>query len=128
VAQIDLSELFTDGDLCDSFQVMRRQSSVDLNGIQEIFTTQTFTAWGSVQPLSSRTLQIMPDLVNAEGAIEIWTSSDIRTSTKGFLPDLIPWQGALYEVIGPIQGWQNFGGGFTHLVATLFQQTGDLAP
>jgi hypothetical protein len=128
MANIDLSDLFNDFDLTDPIPLIRRKSFVDDNGLNQLIEYPPVQIFGSVQPPSGRTLKLMPDLLQADGAIEIWTSSALQSASKNLYGDIIIWQNSRYEVLGPVDDWQNFGGGFTHVVATLKQQAGELAP
>jgi hypothetical protein len=127
VAFLDLSDLFIDLDLCDAIYLVRRTSSVDNNGINQIIALPQVTIYGSVQPASGRTLALHPDLSEADGVIEIWTASPAQSATKLLYSDIIEWGGTQYEILQS-DDFHNFGGGFYHVVATLYKQTADLPP
>lgn len=103
----------------DRFQYIRRVELVSKHGRSELHST-VHKALGSIQPASGRTLRIMPHLVNIAGTIEIWTKAALQTTTERTQADLIIWQGSHYIIAEKLDDWQNFRGGYTHAVCTLY--------
>lgn len=125
MAEIDVTDLLSDPDFCDSFTVTRRNSEVDDQGYLQMVSTELPNIIGSVQPASGRTLQLRPDLANVNGVIEIWSVFDFQTDTDRAKSDLIQWRGDTYICEGPVQNFQNFGAGYTRIVASLYKTIGD---
>jgi hypothetical protein len=128
MANLDVTDLLADPDTCDPFQVIRRPSVIGADGRTTITPTAPIECYGSVQPASGRTLQLMPDLANVDGVIEIYTTAALQTDTANFKADIVMWNCEAYVVNGMISSWQNFGYGFGRYIATLFDQTGGIPP
>jgi hypothetical protein len=118
LANLDVSELLDDPDFCDHFRFIRRIETVDDKG-RAVATERRLYGYGSVQPLSGRTLQLMPALANVSGSIEIWTKTPLQTQTKTLMPDVVEWRGNHYLISAIPGDFSNFGRGFQRYVGTL---------
>ena len=118
MANLDITELLSDPDLCDRFQYVRQTEQVDANGYAQR-NAITRRAYGSVQPASGQTLKLFPNLTNVTGAIEIWTKAPLQIATATLQSDLVLWKNATYIVAERLDDWTHFGVGFVHAVCTL---------
>ncbi len=118
MANLDITELLSDPDLCDCFQYVRRLEQVDTKGRAQN-NRVIKKAYGSVQPASGQTLKLFPNLTNVSGSIEIWTKAPLQIATTTLQADLILWKNSTYIVAERLDDWQHFGAGFCHAVCVL---------
>jgi hypothetical protein len=116
MATLDVGWVLADPAFSDSFQVRRYEESTGSNG--RISATQTqplMDASGSVQPAEPMKLQREDDQDYVVAVIEIITSFALRSSSMGFKPDVVIWNGGEYAVtsVNPYR----FGSGFFECVA-----------
>jgi hypothetical protein len=116
MAEIDVTEILDDPDLADTFVVTRTQQINDNHGRAVALQPVKSTVVGVVQPMSGRALQMMPDMVNVSGAIEVWTRFRLEGPSENTQADVITWQGRNYMVQNA-QAFTNFGQGYVHAVA-----------
>jgi hypothetical protein len=119
---IDVVDILTDPDIAnDVFQASRAQQIIDSNGRVTAVAPRVFpNLVGSVQPMSGRTLNMMPDMVNVSGAIEIWTQFRLEGPSDTTQADVVTWNGRDYLVVNA-QSYTNYGRGFVHAVCQLMQ-------
>src|SRR3954466_5186053 len=98
MAFLDVSELMSDPDLCSTFVVTRAQQTIDDKGRGGLGGSTTRTIIGVVLPASGRTMNIMPDLTNVNGVIEIWTKYRLEGPSDTTQADIITWQGRRYII------------------------------
>jgi hypothetical protein len=118
VAEIDVTEILADPDLADSFVVTRTRQITDTHGRTVALQPSTTTVVGVVQPMSGRTLNMMPDMVNVSGAIELWTTYRLEGPSETTQSDVVTWQGRNYMVQN-VQPFTNYGQGYVHAVCQL---------
>lgn len=123
MAEIDVSDLLTDPDFVDTFDVIRRKETVVPGGRPTFDTTIFKDVVGSVQPASGRMLRQLPDAARVEGAIEVYTTFELAEQTKTTTADGLIWAGQQY-IVTRLDPWQNFGNGYTHAVCTLQRLVG----
>lgn len=117
--EIDVSDLLDDPDFINSFVVTRRRQTVDGHGRTQTSGVTT-AAYGSVQPIRPRTMEVMPDYVNVSGAIEIFTRYRLEGPSEGGSPDEVMWKNRRYRV-AEVEDWGHAGSGFIHAVCELLQ-------
>lgn len=122
MATIDVSELLSDPDFESSFEVIRSIETVGSDG-RAVFTTTDFDACGVIQPASGRSLQLLPDSVRIEGAIQIWTQQTLHMNDGDHSADIIKWQHRHY-IVSNIQDFSNYGEGYLQAVCTLHDLVG----
>ena len=110
---IDVTDIILDPDIAgEQFTVIRRVETVTSAGIRTN-TTQSITAWGSVQPVESSRDFEGEYQVQVE-AIKVVTNFMLRAaSTLGgrtFDPDYVVWRGDNY-VVKTSQDYSRYGAG-----------------
>lgn len=115
MAEIDVSDILSDDDFQDTFQVVRNAETVDDNGRAQLTPKPSRPIPGVVQPGSGQTLQIMPELARTAGVIEIWTQYNLQGETDTTDPDTVLWNGKHYTV-SHTDPWSNWGAGWVHAV------------
>jgi hypothetical protein len=120
MALLDVSELMWDPDFCDEFTYVRNFVTINNYG-EAVQTPTTLTAYGSIQPINSRTYDIFPDLTRISGSLECYTTTALTcVSTNPLASDLVLWNGLTYVVQAISSDYSNWGGG--HYVAVLALQ------
>lgn len=114
---LDVTDLMTDPDLASQFRVIRSQETIDEHGRPQ-FTPRNYVTYGSVQPASGRTLQLLPDLANVSGSIEIYTRFRLQENDGTFAADQVVWQNKTYLIMTVVD-WSAFGRGWVRAVGTL---------
>lgn len=109
MALIDVAELLTDPDFCDEYTIQRVTQSIDNNG-RAVESIMDAPGYGSVQPVSSATLELFPDLVRASGQLQVFTRDILRSATAATAPDGIIWRGLNYRVQA-LSEWPHAGVG-----------------
>jgi hypothetical protein len=113
---LDLTELLNDPDLAgESFTVLRREQVITSQGRGSV-QTSTFTAVGSVIPLSDQPMQRGPDQQTLPRLLQVITQFRLRGVSKDpqgndYQPDLIVWNGDNY-VVNKVYDWSHYGAGF----------------
>lgn len=118
MAGIDVTELLSDPDFCDTFTVTRDVETVGTNGRATIATTVFPSVVGVVTAGQGSMLKQFPELTRVEGAVMIHTTFELRAETAASKADRIEWRGNDYRVT-MVNNWMNFGRGFTTAVANL---------
>jgi galactose-6-phosphate isomerase len=122
VARIDVTELLTDPDFADTFTLVRTAQSVDDHG-RSVFTETPYLLVGVVQSASGRSLEYLPDMSRASGAIEVYCKFYMQVASDGYAADRVQWNGKTY-IVTHIDDWTNYGSGFTRALCILQPLTG----
>lgn len=114
---LDVTELLSDPDLCDVFDVYRRTETVGSNGRST--TTEAVTAGvvGVVTPGDSGDLLRKDDSQMTSRIITISTTFRLRASGDGFQPDVVLYDGVRFTVKA-VKLWNRFGAGYIKAAAT----------
>src|ERR1700757_3909020 len=118
MAELDVSELMNDPDFVSTFYVTRTQQVVDAHGRAQDGTASRQKLIGVVLPISARTMNIMQDSINVNGAIEIYTKYRLEGPSQTTKPDTVEWQGNTY-LVANVQPYTAFGAGHVHAVCQL---------
>lgn len=111
MALIDVSELLSDPDFIDPFQVIRRSATVDSKGKNILTESAPIDVEGSVQAGDGDTLKRLPDGAQLSSTITIYTQTPIYADPVGGYGDIILWKGQRYQVENSMP-WDNYGGGY----------------
>jgi hypothetical protein len=113
---IDVSDLLLDGDLTDTFTVIRRLQSVNENGETSVVTSTLNNVLGIVSPTANNELVVQDALQTQGKTLNVVTKFRLRGATQDttgaqYQPDLIVWNLDTYE-IKLLQDFSNYGDGF----------------
>lgn len=67
-------------------------------------STSQFAITASVQPVTGRDLQVLPEAQHAEDVRVVYATTEIKTQEAGFEPDQISIDGALWKVVN-VEKW-----------------------
>jgi len=120
MAELDVSELMTDPDFITKkpFTVIRKQQVVDQHGRAQPGQTNMQQVIGAIYPISARTMNLMQDQINVNGAIEIYTKYRLEGPSNTTYGDTIEYAGNTY-LVANVQWYGDFGAGFVHAVCQL---------
>lgn len=107
---IDTTELLFDPDFVDALTLIRRVPSVDSFG-QSSTTDTPFATIGSIQPITGKAAQRLPEELQFSDVRSFWIKATIQTDGSGIYPDLISWNGENYA-IKIVFAWTNWGAGW----------------
>lgn len=114
---IDVNDVLVSLDIaCQAFSVIRRQETLT-KGRAALTETMIPGLLGAVQPLGDNSLLREEQFSTSNNGIEVWTATRLfgvaKSGGQEFQPDLILWDGNYYEV-KIVDGWNDFGSGFSH--------------
>lgn len=112
MARIDTSELLFDDDFVDTVQLIRRTSSVNAKGRNEVTESAPVKVLMSVQGVQTKDFMRNPELVDLRGVKSVWYSGPLLASTDGAYSDIIVISGVRYQVVKIDEDYLNFGGGY----------------
>lgn len=118
MANLDVTELMSDPDFVSPFTVTRQGQLIDSFGRRGVSSTRKQKIFGSIQPVSARTMEVQPNLTNVSGAIEIWTQFRLEGPSTTTEADTVTWNGNDYVVVN-VESFTNFGRGYVHAIAQL---------
>jgi galactose-6-phosphate isomerase len=118
MAELDVSELMTDPDFVSSFTVIRAGQTIDEHGRAQVAAQAPKKILGAVFPISARTMNMMPDYVNVNGSIEIYTKFRLEGPSTTTQADTVIWQGNTY-LVANVQSYSHFGAGHIRAVCQL---------
>lgn len=111
MAEIDVTELFTDPDFVDEMQIVRRKAAVNSRGENMVKET-TIEAVGSIQPTDGKTLQRLPEALRLKNLSTFWVRGVINTTQGCAYPDVLVFKGRRYQV-EHVFDWTNWGAGWS---------------
>ena len=114
---LDVTEILSDPDLADLFDVIRRTEVVGATGRSTLTEVTTVGVAGVVTPGDPGNLLRKDDSQMTSRVISISTTYRLRASGEGFQPDILLYDGVRYTVKAT-QLWTRFGAGFVNAVAT----------
>jgi hypothetical protein len=115
MAQLGVSELFSDPDFIDPITIIVRQTAVNSFG-ENLVTESSCAAFGSVQPASGKVLNRLPEAMRLADMSSFWVKSPIPISGGGKYPTILVFRGKRYQV-QVVFDWSNFGPGYSEGVA-----------
>jgi hypothetical protein len=95
---LDVSELLTDPDLCDNFELIRRAEVVNAKGRVSTADTTVPDLLGVFTFEGPQKVMRDPMLTNAPRRIFLATQFAIRSASTGFQPDVVLWNGGRFTV------------------------------
>lgn len=121
MALVDVSDLLSDTDFCDSFIVVKRVATVNEFGETNITELQEATV-GVVQNSAQESLAFMESGVQLSVSIKVYTKKALSAQSEGRLADIIVWCGERY-IVKSVQPWYNYGVGYCRAVCILEQES-----
>ena len=106
---LNVSELLSDPDFAQPFQIQRSTGSFQLGGFAQ--TTTTLAAVGVILPASEREIQMAPEGDRVTGMISIRTATPLlltHADGRAGLSDVILWRGESYRLL-KLWPYQDFG-------------------
>jgi hypothetical protein len=107
---IDVSEILVDPDMVDPVVIIHRMAIIDDYG-QNKLTEQGVPTYGSVQPISGKTLQRLPEELRIANVMSFWVKGTIVSDGKCQYPDVLNFRGSRYAV-QTIFDWTMWGEGY----------------
>ena len=107
---IDISDVLCDPDMVDPIIHIYRSSCVNSLGQNEL-TEQGTPTFGSVQSVSGKTLQRIPEAFRVVGVMSFWIKGKIITDGRGRYPDVLVFRGDRY-LVQVVFDWTNWGQGW----------------
>lgn len=117
MALIDTSELLVDPDFTDTATLIRRSSSVNTFGENELTETSSLITV-VVQPGDKDMLERVPDAVRLMDTITVYYRGELLLESVDGYPDIIVWQGQRWQVKATT-GFGNWGVGYTKTLCML---------
>lgn len=118
MAELDVSDAFGP-ELLDQFKYRRRTEEVDSNG-EAVITSATLRGVGVICRAGQNDLERLPEFDAAKSYISVVTQTRLRGVSRQygtqFKPDLIEWQGSIFQV-ETIEPYTHFGSGFVQAIA-----------
>lgn len=114
---LDVTAILSDPDLSDTFDVIRRNETVDPATGRSVTTELRIpNIAGVVTPGDQGSLLRKDDSSSSDRVISIATVYRLRSIGAGFQPDVVLYDGIRFTVKAA-QYWHRFGQGFTNAVA-----------
>ena len=110
MGQIDVSDILCDPDFVSPATIIRRQSTVDNFGQNQLKEVGEGT-FGCVQPVTGKTLQRLPEALRVVDVMSFWVKGKIVSDGKCRYPDLIVVKGVRYAV-QVVFDWTSWGQGW----------------
>lgn len=111
MAQISVTELMTDPDFVDQMQLVTRTPIVNARGENQL-QESAINSIGSIQPISGRVVQKMPESFKVENVQSFWFKGKIIASAPGKYSSILVFKGFRYQV-RLVFDWSHFGEGYT---------------
>lgn len=110
MGNIDVTEILVDPDFIDPLVLIHRKPIVDSYG-ENTLTEQPVSTFGSVQPVSGKTLQRLPEALRVANVSSFWIKGKIVSDGSCQYPDVISFRGSRYAV-QMVFDWTNWGEGW----------------
>lgn len=111
MAQIDVTELFTDPDFVDEMTLVTRVSAV--NSLGENFIKETACqSVGSIQPTDGPTMKRLPQALQNENVSSFWFKGDLGNTDGCKYPSILVFKGSRFQVRS-VFDWNNWGSGWS---------------
>lgn len=111
MAQIDVSDILSDPEFSDTITVVKRASSVNGFGENQITETNIDTI-GCVQPASGRVIQRLPEALRVANVSSFWVRAELVPADAGAYPCVLIFNGQRFQVQSVLD-WTNFGPGWS---------------
>jgi hypothetical protein len=123
MAGIDVNDVLVDPLLSTTFDVIRRQETVDAMG-RAVITETLYEGQQGIITWERGTIQRMPDGTLAQQVLNVVTPFSLRDASVGWQADQIIWGGETY-LVTMLKPNRHFGRGFTRAVAMTTRATDD---
>ena len=117
---LDVSEILSDPDLSDTFDVTRSTQTVNSNGLASVTQATTTGIAGVVTFDKNYVLQRQAQGSHIEGAIIIHTTFRLTNGTGAADADIVTWNGRQYTVV-MVSDWSRYGAGFVSATCDLLK-------
>jgi hypothetical protein len=122
MAQISVNELLVDPDFSDNFTLIQRGAAIGPYGETVITEKVIEKVVGVVQSGSTDDLVIAPNGARLSDIITVYYPSELSVERPGNgYSDIIVWKGRRYSVQDIVGDWNNYGRGYTKVLAVLEQ-------
>lgn len=111
MALLDVSEILTDPDLVDLFNVRRRSETVDIHGRSTVSETMFPQIAGVVTAISPNDLDRREDYQSMSRSISVVCRFRLHGETEGNQPDIVVWRGDNF-IVKHVDPYPQFGRGF----------------
>lgn len=122
MALLDVSEILTDPDLIDSFNVRRRAETVDIHGRSTVSETLFPGVQGVVTAISPSDLDRRDDYEAMSRSISVVCRFRLHSETTGNQPDIVVWRGSNY-LVKHVDPYPQFGRGFIQAECSSMDKT-----
>jgi hypothetical protein len=119
---LDVTELLTDPDFMDLFDVIRR---LEVPGANGVMTTQdtTYKGVGGVVTASTPSdLERAEDYQTMTRSISVVTKFQLQGEVTGYQPDIVVWRGT-YHIVKHVAPYPHFGAGFVEVECSSLRNT-----
>lgn len=110
MARIDVTELLGDPDFVGPIQQISRQYRVDSFG-KSVLTECVVNTVGSVQPITGRELQKIPELMRVANMMTFFLKGVITVSEFGKYSDILVFAGKRFQIL-TTNDWSAWGTGW----------------
>jgi len=111
VPLLDVTQILTDPDFADKFNVRRRAQTVDAHGRADANEELIVGVIGVVTAISPSDLDRQTDYDGMSRSISVVTKYFLRGETSGYQPDVVVWRGSNY-LVKHVDPYPHFGPGF----------------
>lgn len=108
---LDVSELMTDPDFVGPMRQISRRSISNSYG-QNIITESSVDTVGSVQPITGREIQRIPEAMRVANMMSFWIKGVIVAVAPGKYSDILVFEGVRFQVM-TTNDWSTWGAGYT---------------
>jgi hypothetical protein len=119
MADLDVSELMSDPDFCDTVQLIRRTSDTNDQGRNVLIEADPLSVSMVVQGLQAIDFKRYPDLVNFDGARAFWYSGTLLAESESQYSDIVVFNGLRYQIHKIDEDFRNYGNGFVKAFGAL---------
>jgi galactose-6-phosphate isomerase len=110
MARIDVTELLTDPDFVGPIQQIKRKDLVDNFGVLQL-TEVCVNTVGSVQPISGREINRLPESLRVADMMTFYIKGVITASAPGKYSDILVSNGKRYQILS-VNDWSAWGAGW----------------
>lgn len=115
---LDVSDVLSDPDFADTFDVIRYSESVDADGINNEAPAPIRGVSGVIQNVGEFSLQRLGDGARLASTIEIHTTFPLTAGTEVQGADEVAYQGALFTVTD-VADWSRYGVGYYRAICEM---------
>jgi hypothetical protein len=95
------------------YTVTRPGAVTFVGGLRQVAAGSTFSIYASVQPLTGRQLQMLPEAFRTAARYKLYTESQLQVAAEGRLADRVSVDGESFEV-HELGVWTNHTTGVPH--------------